>query len=235
METPTILKDYTDREKGAYLGAIASLATADHAASEEEITHITALADSAGISEEQKKMVERAATEMEGDELVRCLEILKTSELRFTLIAELISFAKADGLYNEQEKAKIEQIAEYLGINEKQFSLLDHFVNKTTDSNIQPEQKTSMGFLESLGLGDKFKEQGINMSGLGKSLMALAAPLLLGKLFMGGNRRNIGMSQGRMGGLGGGGLGSLLSALNMGRGFGRTGGLLGKILGGRSF
>ena len=50
-----LLKDYSDMEKGAYLGAISSIATADHSASEEEIEYIMALADSADLSEDQKK------------------------------------------------------------------------------------------------------------------------------------------------------------------------------------
>ena len=37
MESEKLLKEFSDREKGAYLGAIASLATADHTATEEEI------------------------------------------------------------------------------------------------------------------------------------------------------------------------------------------------------
>jgi hypothetical protein len=79
METnEKLLKDYTDREKGAYLGAIASIATADRAASEEELDYIMDLADSADISDDQKQAVIRAATEISGEELTRCLDILKT-------------------------------------------------------------------------------------------------------------------------------------------------------------
>src|SRR5215213_5183703 len=95
----TLLKDYSDMEKGAYLGAIASIATADHSATEEELDYLMALADSAELSEEQKDGVARAATELTPDELKRCIDILKTSELRFSLITDLISFAKADGNY----------------------------------------------------------------------------------------------------------------------------------------
>ncbi|MBC7384278.1 MAG: hypothetical protein H7296_15030 [Bacteroidia bacterium] len=39
----TILQGYTELEKGAYLGAITSLYTADHSTSEEEIGYIKAL------------------------------------------------------------------------------------------------------------------------------------------------------------------------------------------------
>jgi uncharacterized tellurite resistance protein B-like protein len=231
----TLLKDYSDEEKGAYLGAIASLATADHSATQEELDHIGELADAAMVSPVQKAMILRAAREISEDELQHCIHILRTSELRFSLVTELISFAKSDGNYDMQEKQNIEKIAQQLGIDNKQFSLLDHFVTKTNEANVTAEEPAKQGFLESLGLGDKFKAAGINMGSLNKGLLAIAAPLLLGKLF--GGRRG-GPMGGRVGGMGGGllggaGLGSLLSMLSMGRGFGNTGGLLSKFLGGR--
>ena len=58
----TILSGYTDMEKGAYLGAIASLSTADRSASEEELDYIDALIESAEISEEQASLIRHAAT-----------------------------------------------------------------------------------------------------------------------------------------------------------------------------
>ena len=64
-----LLKDYSDLEKGAYIGAISSIATADHSASDEEMEYIMALAESADLSDEQKKAVSRAATELTGQEL----------------------------------------------------------------------------------------------------------------------------------------------------------------------
>ena len=225
MET-TLLTNYSDQEKGAYLGAIASLATADHSATPEELQHMDQLADAAGISSAQKEMVLRAATEMSGDELRRCLEILSNSELRFSLVTELIAFAKTDGNYDEKEKKTIEDISAKLGINQNQFSLLDHFVTKSEEAKETSEETPRKNILDSLGLGEKFKAAGIDMSSLTKGLLAIAAPLLLGKLFSGSRGRT-----GRMGSLtGGAGIGSLLSMLSMGRGFGSTGGLLGKIL-----
>jgi hypothetical protein len=74
-QTEKLLKDYNDVEKGSYLGAIASIATADRQASEEEIEFIEALADSAELSTEQKEAVMRAATELSGDELKHALII----------------------------------------------------------------------------------------------------------------------------------------------------------------
>ncbi|MEO5570852.1 MAG: TerB family tellurite resistance protein [Bacteroidia bacterium] len=235
METKALLSDYTDEEKGAYLGAIASLATADHVASEEELINISELADRAGISDDQKQLVLQAATELSGEELDRCIEILKNSELRFSLITDLISFAKADENYDDEEKSKIEEMSQQLGINKSQFSLLDHFVTKSNETNQLSNTPPKQGFLESLGLGDKFKTEGINMSGLGKGLLAIAAPLLLGKLFMSRGNRAGGMGVSGSGGMGSGGLGSIISALSMGRGFGNTGGMLSRLLQGRRF
>jgi uncharacterized tellurite resistance protein B-like protein len=120
-----LLKDYTDMEKGAYLGAIASIATADHAAPEEEMGFIMTLADSADLSVEQ----------------------IRNSDLRFSLMTDLISFAESDKLYTDEEKEKIKSIGEYLGINQQQFSLLNEFVEKTKEVQAQPEEMRKPGFL----------------------------------------------------------------------------------------
>ena len=236
-QTEKLLKDYSDVEKGSYLGAIASIATADRTASEEELEYIQALADSAELSEEQKSAVERAATELSGEELKSCLDNLKNSELRFSLITDLIAFAESDQNYAPEEKANIEKIAEYLNINKEQFSLLDQFVKKSAQTSAVPEEMHQPGFLGSLGLEDKFKNSGINFGSLTKGLLGIAGPMILGGLLSRGLRGRSsgglgGMLGGGLGGMlgGGGGLGSLTSMLNGGRGLGSTGGLFSRIL-----
>ncbi|MGB8194902.1 MAG: TerB family tellurite resistance protein [Chitinophagaceae bacterium] len=248
-----LLQNYSDMEKGAYLGAIASIATADHQASEEELEYLMALAESAGLSDQQKEVVTRAATDLSPDELQRCIEILKNSELRYSLVTDLISFAKADQQYTEDEKANIERIAQQLNINKQQFSLLDEFTEKTAGAEVTPEATQEQGFLSSLGLGglkDKMNNSGINMGSLTKGLLGIAGPMILASLM----RRGLGGRRGTSGGgllgggsgggllgggggggllgglLGGGGFGSLIGMLNGGRGYGKSGGLLGRIL-----
>lgn len=226
-----ILEGRTDIEKGAYLGAIASIATADRVASEEEIQYISNLSDAADLSEPQKASVIKAATELSGDELNRCLDILKKSELRFSLVADLMAFAKSDENYNEEEQENVGKIAEYLGVNQQQFSLLDQFAESATTQEPSTQEATQPDFLTSLGLKDKLQNAGINGSGLMKGLLAVAAPMILSGILS----RSRGSSSGRLGGggmFGGGGLGSVIGMLSGGRGFGNTGGLLGKILGG---
>lgn len=231
-----LLKDYSDLEKGAYLGAIASIATADRHASEEELDYIAQLADSAELTANQKQTVLQAATSLSEEELQRCLDILKNSDLRFSLITDMIAFAESDQNYSEEEKANVEKIAQYLNINQQQFALLDQFVKKTADAQVTPEEVKKPGFLESLGLGDKMKKAGIDSNTLMKTVLGVAGPLLLASML---RRRGMGGGMGRMGGgLGGlvtgglmaGGIGSVIGMLNGGRGMGSAGGLLSRVL-----
>jgi uncharacterized tellurite resistance protein B-like protein len=244
-QSEKLLKDYTDVEKGAYIGAIASIATADKTASEDELEFLDTLADSAQLSTEQKEAVRRAATEITGEELEKCLDVLKGSDLRFSLVTDLIAFAESDQNYSPEEKTNIEKIAQHLNINKQQFSLLDQFVKKTATTQVTPEQAQSQGFLGSLGMGDQFKNAGINMSSLTKGLLGVAGPIILAGLLRGGRRRSMGggfgggfgsglggaLGGGMLGGgMRGGGFGSLIGMLSGGRGLGSTGGLFSRVL-----
>lgn len=243
METTTVLEGYSDQEKGAYLGAMASIATADRQASEEELQYIAALGDAAEISEQQQEAVIRAANEINGEELKKCLDILKGSQLKYSLVTDLIAFAKSDNNYGQEEQQRVKEIAEYLGVDQNQFSLLNEFTEKAATKDVPVEEKTKPSFLSSLGLSEKLKSAGINSNSLMKGLLGIAGPLILGNILSGAMRRrgrgnsgmfgNLGGMFGNSGMMRGGGLGSLIGMLSGGRGFGNTGGLLGRILGNR--
>ncbi|MDQ6762544.1 MAG: TerB family tellurite resistance protein [Bacteroidota bacterium] len=252
-QTTTILDGYSNLEKGAYLGAIASLATADRVASPEEKDYIDALCQSANLTDDQKKLIAHVATMQVADEdLNRFLDVLKTSDLRYSLVSDLIAFANADKNYSEEEKKSVAKISQYLGLNDQQFSVLDEFTKKAVQEapnhaeSIQSEKTTPQGFLDSLGFGDKLKSAGINSSSLLKGALGIIGPFVLARMLSGGRSRRGsmgGMFGGNTGGglMGGGGLlgglfggGGLLGGLlGGGRGFGNAGGLLSRILGGR--
>ena len=249
-----ILANHSDEEKGAYLGAIASIATADRQASDEERENLAALCDAAQITSQQKEAVLRAATNITDDELMKCLDILKNSDLKYSLVTDMIAFAKSDSDYSEAEQQQVQKVAQYLGVNQQQFSLLDQFTNKAASAQVTPEEAKKPGFLASLGLDDKMKSAGINGGGLLSGLLSIAAPMLLtgmitnslgrGSGGMFGRRRGGGGMFGGGGGLGGvlggnigggglfggGGMGSVISMFNGGRGYGNAGGMLGRIL-----
>ena len=242
MQETTVLEGYSDKEKGAYLGAVASIATADRQASQEELEYISALCDTADVSEPQKEAVIKAATELSGEELTRCLDILKNSDLKYSLVTEIIAFAKSDNSYSEPEQQRVKNISQYLGVDQKQFSLLDEFTDKAATYDVPAEEKTKPSFLSSLGLSDKMHNAGINSNNLLKGLLGIAGPMVLGGLLSGGMRRRGGGGMfgnrlnGNMGATGlmpGGGFGSLIGMLSGGRSFRNTGGMFGKILGGR--
>lgn len=235
--TQAILDNYSDEEKGAYLTAIASIATADTQVSEEEIEGITALCQSASLSEERTQEVLSAAETTDSEKLRRSLDIIKGSDLKYALVADLIAFAKLDSDYSEAEQKSVQSISEYLGVNQNQFSLLNQFTDQAANAQVSPEDVKKPGFLSSLGIEDKMKSAGINTGGFLKSLLTIAAPMILTKMITGGIRRNRTASSGggmfgnSRGGIGGG-IGSVISMLNGGRGFGNAGGLLGKLFGG---
>ncbi len=235
QNSETILEGHTDLEKGAYLGAIASIATADREASEEEIEYITALCDSANLSPVQKQAVIQSAKELTGEDLNRCLDVLKNSDLKYSLLADLMAFAQLDKNYSEEEKQNVQHIAQYLQINQQQYSLLNEFTQKTSSSSIAADEIKKPDFLSSLGLKDKLKSAGIDGSGLLKGLLSIAGPIILAKLVSGGLSRNRGSSNNRMMPGSAGGLGSIISMLSGGRGLSSsTGGLFSRIFNQRS-
>lgn len=218
-----MLEGHSDLEKEAYIGTIASIATADRQATEEELDHISELCGAASLPAERQQAVMDAARGTSGVELTHYLDILKTSELRYSLVADLLAFAKTDENYEESEQQHVSRIARYLGLDEQQYSLLSQFAEKASES---PEAGPQM---LSSGLGGKLQGAGINTGSLFKGLLGTIGPMLLAGM----------LSRGRGGGLGrgmsGGGLGSLIGMLggSGGGGLGSAGGLLGRILGGR--
>jgi tellurite resistance protein len=241
-EQKEILEGYSSLEKGAYLGAIATIATADRTATEEEMEYLEALCESAKLNESQTAMIKRAANELTGDELKKSLDVLKTSDLKYSLITDMIAFAESDGSYTDEERKEIERIAAYLGVNEKQFSLLDEFAHETTaeaETVATGEHTQKQSFLSG-GLKEKMQNAGINTSGLMKGLLGVMGPILLAGMIGGGKRRSGGgmfgnATRGGMmgGGAMGGGLGSLIGMLGGGRRSrpaGRSGGLFGGLL-----
>ena len=220
-----LLKDYSDNEKGAYLGAIASIATADREASEQEIQFLDALADSAHLSGDSKGAVLSVAKDPKNLSVQKCLDVLKASDLRFTFITDVMSFAKADGNLTGEEETLIKGMADYLGVNQEQYGVLKQFVEVADESArkgevVQPQALGGQPADPEGGFDSMLKKVGIPTNGLMKGILAIAAPLLISKVLM-GNRRG-----GMMGGMGsGGGMGGLL-------GGGLLGGLLGSVMAG---
>ena len=231
-----LLQDYSEQEKTAYLSAIASLATADRQASGAESQFLQALAQQAGLSGGATQQVLAAAQDANNQSIQQNLDILKNSDLRFSLVTDLISFARADGAYANDEEAMIGKMSQYLGINAEQKQTLETVVDQAASVPHDPQDPAKTGFLSSIG--DKLSSVGIPKGALMAGLLSVVAPMVISKVMSSGNQSQNGygdqsnsdgglLSSG-MGGLLGGaaqsGMGGLLSGL---LGSGMLGGLLG--------
>ena len=207
-----LLKDYSVNEKGAYLAAIASVASADRVASPEEIEFLTLLSQAAGLPADSQQEVIAVAKDPSNVSVQKCLDVLKNSELRFSFITDVMSFAKADGKLDTTEQAKIQQMAQYLNINQQQFGALQQFVHKAGEAQQQGQNPTDPAFLQNSGLANMLGQSGVPTGGLMKGLLGVLAPIVISR-----------MMSGRGGGMG---------STGAGMGGGLLGGLLGNVMGG---
>lgn len=252
LQAENVLQGYSQPEKAAYLSALASLSTADREASDEEMNHLSEMANAAGLSEEYERQVREAGRDTTGATLKKNLDALKSSDLRYSLITDLIALAKVDGTYSEEEKENIQKISRYLQVDQNQFQVLDQFVNKASEEDLTPEKVSKPGFLDSLGMKNQFAGAGFNTNSIGKNLLGMLAPVLLGGLAskaMRGRQSSGGLGGGLGGMLGGmlgggsggglsgmlpggmgGGLGSLISGMSRSKSNNTMGGMLGRLL-----
>jgi len=228
METQ-LLQNYSEAEKTAYLSAIAALATADRQASAPEAEFLQRLTQQAGLSQGAAQQVLQAAQSSSNQTIQQNLDALKGSDLRFSLITDLISFARADGAYSNDEEAMVSKMADYLGVNAEQKATLENVVDQAANVPHDAQDPGKQGFLS--GLGDKLSNVGIPKGALMAGLLGVVAPMVISRVMGGGNSgsSSAGYGQepsGSMGGL----LGGLLGG-GQGGGSG-MGGLLGGLLGG---
>ncbi len=224
-------------QKSAYLGAIASLTTANRRASDAEVEFLNHLAQATGLTEQEAQHVIDSARDQGSGSLQKSLDGLKTSDLRFSLVQDMISFAQSDGQYTDEEQERIAQMAEYLGVSEEQFDALHQYQQAAADG----QNVTDPKFLQQSGLGSLFSQLGLPKGGgMLSGILAAVGPMILQKVLS---------SRGAPGGMGaapgapGGGLmgilgqvmGSMGGAPQQASGQGRAGGLmdiLGQVMGG---
>ncbi|RFP64856.1 TerB family tellurite resistance protein [Hymenobacter lapidiphilus] len=228
MNDSQLLQNYSDQEKAAYLSAIASLASADREASAPEIEFLQQLAHQAGLSGAATQQVLSAAKSSNNETVQSNLDTLRSSDLRFSLVTDLISFARADGAYSNTEEEMVNKISQYLGINEEQQHTLEQVVDQASNIPHNASDPAKQSFLG--GIGDKLESAGIPKNALMAGLLGIVAPMVISKVMGGrGQSGGGGMMGGSMGGLLGGaaqsGMGGLLGGL-------LGGGLLSGVMGG---
>ena len=221
-----LLKNYSEAEKTAYLSAIASLATADRQASGNETQFLQGLAQQVGLSASSTQQVLAAAQDSNNQSIQQNLDVLKNSDLRFSLITDLMSFARADGTYSNDEEAMVGKMAAYLGINADQKQTLETVVDQAASVPHDPQDPAKEGFFDRIG--DTLSGAGIPKGALMAGLLGVVAPMVLSRVGGGGGSQ----SGNSGGGLLGGSMGGLLGGAAQGGMGGMLGGLLGSVMGG---
>lgn len=224
MTNNTTLQNYSSAERKAYIQAIASIATADGTATVEELEYILALSNEVGLSDSDKESIMESAKSANDESLFEGLTVLKNSELRFSLLSDLINLAESDQLYHEEERKNVEKIAAFLNINPQQFEALSELAEETKKEESAPASVNEPNSLHFSGIQEKLKASGVDIGSLAKGLLATLGPLILAKVMRG--KRSGGLSSGS----GSGGLGSLISGLGGASRSSPQGGLLGNIL-----
>ncbi|RSK46561.1 TerB family tellurite resistance protein [Hymenobacter perfusus] len=221
MANSQLLQNYSDQEKAAYLSVIASLASADREASAAEIEFLQQLAHEAGLSGGATQQVLGSAKDATNESIKSSLDVLRGSELRFSLVTDLISFARADGAYANDEEAMINKIAAYLGITPQQTQTLNQVVDQAANVPHDASDPAKQSFFG--GITDKLESAGIPKGALMAGLLGVVAPMVISKV-MGGRNQSSGMGGGMMSS----GMGGLLGGASQSG----MGGLLGGLLGG---
>ncbi|MBD2713583.1 TerB family tellurite resistance protein [Microvirga sp. STR05] len=225
MNDSQLLQNYSDQEKAAYLSVIASLASADREASATEIEFLQQLSHQAGLSGGATQQVLSAARDSTNESIKTNLDVLRGSDLRFSLVTDLISFARADGAYANDEEDMVNKIASYLDITPQQTQALNQVVDQAAHVPHDASDPAKQGFFS--GITDKLDNAGIPKGALMAGLLGVVAPMVLSKV-MGGRSQSSG--GGLLGGMTGGGtMGGLMSGAMGGS---SMGGLLGGLLGG---
>lgn len=222
MNDAQLLENYSDQEKAAYLSVIASLASADREASAAETEFLQQLAHQAGLSGGATQQVLAAAKDSTNESIKANLDTLRSSDLRFSLVTDLISFARADGAYANEEEAMVNKISSYLGINQQQQQVLEQVVDQAASVPHDASDPAKQGFLS--GVTDKLSSVGIPKGALVAGLLGVVAPMVLSRVMGGGRSSGIGGGM-----MGGGTMGGLMSGAMGGS---SMGGLLGGLLGG---
>ncbi|QIX61459.1 TerB family tellurite resistance protein [Hymenobacter sp. BT18] len=225
MNETQLLQQYSEAEKTAYLSVIASLASADREASAAEVEFLQQLAHTAGLGGGATQQIIAAARDSTNESVKANLDALRQSDLRFSLVTDLISFARADGAYSNTEEEMVNKISTYLGITPQQTHALEQVVDQAAQVPHSASDPAKQSFLG--GIGDKLDSVGIPKGALMAGLLGVVAPMVISKV-MGGRGGQMGGMGGLLGGaMGGSSMGGLLGGL-------LGGGLLSGVLGGGS-
>ena len=128
MDRPHPAKDLPLDERLDYLTVLAAVVAADGKVDDREISRLLALVRALGVPNADISVVLDSAEKPATDRVRAALRRLNDSDLRFTLMIELIFMAHVDDDLDEAESQELSSVAEALGINSEQRTAMAEYV-----------------------------------------------------------------------------------------------------------
>lgn len=184
----------------SYLVILTSVATANRQNSQEEVAFMKQMCQAAQLSQASVQQVIKAMQNPSAADFSRHTQVLKNDDLRFSLVADIINLAYADGDIDADELQQIKNINRALNITDEQFDALSSYIKKANNSAEQQEGTPGWGniagnsgggvsdFLGKSGLAGMFSQANIpsknfqSGSTIGTVLTGLAANFLQGQV-----------------------------------------------------
>lgn len=173
-------------ERIDYLTVIASMVGADVVLDPPEIEQIRALCRALEIPDEDAKKILETA-QLPTRSIVRHVENLRESNLRFTLLTDCIALAYADGDYAKGERKEIMDLAAELGVTGDQISALEEVYRSLHAKEIQEHRREHHGASAiaarlaaagiPLGVGGGISAVGLSAAGIATGGTAVAMGL----------------------------------------------------------
>lgn len=125
---PALKYPAPDRE--SYMVIVASIAAADRRLDSRELEELETQCDTLKLPAKARASVLAACKESPED-LTERLAGLHESELRFTLVTDMVHLALADGVKDARETKEIKRISKELGVSADQLAAIEKFVKAT--------------------------------------------------------------------------------------------------------
>lgn len=189
------LATYPEDQKIDYLCLIASIASADGTVSNDEITTIRQFCQSIAISDLGIGVIMSTIEEPSMLDAQTTLTRLARTDLKFTLLADLLCMAYADGLVSPAEKEEISNIAAKLEITPPQITAIADYLQELL-SRQRSEAGQTLGKQISNETVESLRSVGVPLSAItfSESLERLTTKDLTTTTSPGGMEQGIGVA-----------------------------------------
>lgn len=124
-----------------YLRVLAALAGADGILGGRELGALEAYCDRLGVGFEHRSTVFDAARRVDPKRVTTVCERFRNSDLRFSLLTDLLVIAMTDRTYGDAERVVIEAIADLLDISQPQLRAMEAYADRSVRTMGRPRER----------------------------------------------------------------------------------------------